>query len=113
MTPLPHVEPKQFDEVMAVNVTANYRLIRSLDPLLKASDAGRAVFVTSGLAQKRWAYWAAYSITKSALEAMVSIYAKECADSDGARQLLQPWSHAHRHARQGHARRRSADIADR
>lgn len=81
LMPLPHIDPKLFDDVMAVNVTANYRLIRSLDPLLKASDAGRAVFVTSGLAQKRWAYWAAYSVTKSALEAMVSVYAKECADS--------------------------------
>lgn len=81
LMPLPHVEPRQFDEIMAVNVTANYRLIRSFDPLLKASDAGRAVFVTSGLAQKRWAYWAGYSMTKSALEAMVSVYAKECAET--------------------------------
>ena len=52
LTPLPHLDPKVFDDVMAVNVTANFRLIRSLDPLLRASDAGRAVFVTSGLAQK-------------------------------------------------------------
>jgi NAD(P)-dependent dehydrogenase (short-subunit alcohol dehydrogenase family) len=81
LTPLPHLDPKLYDEVLAVNVTANYRLIRSLDPLLKASDAGRAVFVTSGLAQKRWAYWGAYAMTKAALEAMVSVYAKECADS--------------------------------
>jgi NAD(P)-dependent dehydrogenase (short-subunit alcohol dehydrogenase family) len=79
LTPLPHLDPKQFDEAVAVNLTANFRLIRSLDPLLRASDAGRAVFVTSGLAQKRWAYWGGYSITKSALEAMASVYAKECA----------------------------------
>lgn len=79
LTPMAHLEPKMFDQVMAVNVTANYRLIRSFDPLLRASDAGRAVFVTSGLAQKRWAYWGIYSVTKSALEAMVSVYAKECA----------------------------------
>lgn len=81
LTPLPHLDPKNFDEVIAVNVTANYRLIRSFDPLLKSSDAGRAIFVTSGVAQKRSAYWGAYAITKSALEAMVSVYAKECADS--------------------------------
>ena len=77
LTPLAHVEPKLWDEVMAVNVTANYRLIRSLDPLLRASDAGRAVFVTSGLANKCWAYWGPYSISKAALEAMVKTYAAE------------------------------------
>ena len=77
LTPIPHVDQKLWDDVMAVNVTANYRLIRSLDPLLKASDAGRAVFVTSGLAQKCWAYWGPYSISKAALEAMVKTYAAE------------------------------------
>ena len=79
LTPLAHLEPKVWDEVMAVNVTANYRLIRSLDPLLRASDAGRAVFVTSGLAQKCWPYWGPYSISKAALEAMVKTYAGEVA----------------------------------
>jgi NAD(P)-dependent dehydrogenase (short-subunit alcohol dehydrogenase family) len=77
LTPLPHLDPKVFDDVMAVNVTANYRLLRSLDPLLRASDAGRAVFVTSGLANKCWAYWGSYSISKAALEAMVKTYAAE------------------------------------
>ena len=77
LTPVAHIEPKLWDEVMAVNVTANYRLIRSLDPLLRASDAGRAVFVTSGLAHKCWAYWGPYSISKAALEAMVKTYAAE------------------------------------
>lgn len=81
LTPAPHMDPKMFDDVMAVNVTANYRLIRSMDPLLKASDAGRAMFVTSGLAQKCWPYWGAYSISKAALEAMVSTYAQECAET--------------------------------
>ncbi len=77
LTPLPHLDPKVFDDVMAVNVTANFRLLRSLDPLLRASDAGRAVFVTSGLAQKCWAYWGSYSMSKAALEAMVRTYALE------------------------------------
>jgi len=71
-------DPKVWDEVMAVNVTANYRLIRSMDPLLRQSDAGRAVFlVTSGLAHKCWAYWGPTSISKAALEAMVKTYAAE------------------------------------
>jgi NAD(P)-dependent dehydrogenase (short-subunit alcohol dehydrogenase family) len=77
LTPLPHLDPKVFDDVMAVNVAANFRLLRSLDPLLRASDAGRAVFVTSGLAQKCFAYWGAYSMSKAALEAMVKTYAAE------------------------------------
>ena len=79
LTPMAHVDQKMWDEVMAVNVTANYRLIRSLDPLLRASDAGRAVFVTSGLARKAWPYWGPYSISKAALEAMVKTYAGETA----------------------------------
>jgi NAD(P)-dependent dehydrogenase (short-subunit alcohol dehydrogenase family) len=78
LSPLGHVDPKVFDDVMAVNVTANWRLVRSLDPLLRASDAGRAVFVTSGLAQKCSPYWGPYSISKAALEAMVKTYAAEC-----------------------------------
>lgn len=77
LTPMAHVEPKVWDDVMAVNVTANYRLIRSLDPLLRQSDAGRTIFVSSGLAHKCWAYWGPYSISKAALEAMVKTYAAE------------------------------------
>jgi len=79
LTPMAHVDQKLWDDVMAVNVTANYRLIRSLDPLLRAAEAGRAVFVTSGLAQKCWPYWGPYSISKAALEAMAKTYAGEVA----------------------------------
>jgi NAD(P)-dependent dehydrogenase (short-subunit alcohol dehydrogenase family) len=81
LTPLAHLDPKVFDHAMAVNLTANYRLIRSFDPLLRASDAGRAVFVTSGLATKCWPYWGSYSIPKAALEAMMKTYAAECANT--------------------------------
>ena len=79
LTPLAHADQKMWDEVMAVNVTANWRLIRSLDPLLRASDAGRAVFVSSAAARKCLAYWGPYSISKAALEAMVKTYAAEIA----------------------------------
>jgi NAD(P)-dependent dehydrogenase (short-subunit alcohol dehydrogenase family) len=82
LTPMAHVDQKMWDEVMAVNVTANYRLIRSMDVLLRQSDAGRAVFVTSGLANKCWAYWGPYSISKAALEAMVKTYATEVATTN-------------------------------
>ncbi|MBH0239904.1 SDR family NAD(P)-dependent oxidoreductase [Methylobrevis albus] len=77
LSPLGHVDPRRFDEVMAVNVTANWRLIRSLDPLLRQSAAGRAVFMTSGAAHKCRAYWGPYAISKAALEAMVRTYAAE------------------------------------
>jgi NAD(P)-dependent dehydrogenase (short-subunit alcohol dehydrogenase family) len=77
LAPITHVDQPVWDEVMAVNVTANYRLLRSLDPLLRASDAGRAIFLTSGAAHKCKAYWGVYSITKAALEALVRTYAAE------------------------------------
>lgn len=78
LTPLSHMEPKDWDKTLAVNVTANYRLIRSLEPLLKRSNAGRAVFVTSGAAHKCKAYWGGYSVTKAALDAMMKTWAAEC-----------------------------------
>ncbi len=81
ITPLPHVDPKQWDDAMAVNVTANYRLLRSLDALLRASDAGRVVFISSGAAQRAELrpYWGPYAITKAALDVMVRTYAAETA----------------------------------
>lgn len=77
ITPLPHIKPADFESIMAVNLTANYRLIRSLDPLLRASDAGRVVAVTSSVAQSHKAYWGTYAISKAALEALANIYAQE------------------------------------
>ena len=62
---------------MATNLTATYRLIRSLDPLLRASDAGRAVFVSSSVARSHRAYWGAYAASKAGMEAFASCYAKE------------------------------------
>lgn len=79
ISPLGHVEPKAFDEVLAVNVTANWRLLRSLDPLLQRSDAGRVVLVTSGAAHKCTPYWGPYSISKAALQALALTYAGETA----------------------------------
>jgi NAD(P)-dependent dehydrogenase (short-subunit alcohol dehydrogenase family) len=78
LTPLAHMEPKTFQEVLEVNVTANWRLIRSLDPLLRQSDAGRVLFVTSGAARKHTPYWGAYAVSKAALESLALTYAAEC-----------------------------------
>ena len=77
LSPLGHIEPKTFDEVMAVNVTANWRLLRSMDPLLRASDAGRGIFITSGVARRVIPFWGAYAMSKAALDMMVGIYAAE------------------------------------
>jgi NAD(P)-dependent dehydrogenase (short-subunit alcohol dehydrogenase family) len=79
LAPIGHVEPDIFERVMAVNVTANWRLIRSLDPLLRQSDAGRAVFVTCGISRRIVPYWSAYAASKAALDMLVGTYAAECA----------------------------------
>jgi NAD(P)-dependent dehydrogenase (short-subunit alcohol dehydrogenase family) len=90
LTPLAHLEPKTFQEVLDVNVTANWRLIRSLDPLLRLSDAGRVVFVTSGAAKKHTAYWGAYAISKAALESLALTYAVECETTNIKVNLINP-----------------------
>ena len=76
-----HTTPKSWDDVIATNLTSNVRLIRSLDSLLRASEAGRAVFQTSGVATSRRAYWSAYAASKAGLEAFVQCYAKEAESS--------------------------------
>ncbi|MBK8906818.1 MAG: SDR family NAD(P)-dependent oxidoreductase [Rhodospirillales bacterium] len=76
MMPLAHIPPATWDHVIAVNLTANWRLIRSLDPLLRASDAGRVIFVSSGVSAGR-AYWGAYAVSKGALETLARTYAAE------------------------------------
>jgi NAD(P)-dependent dehydrogenase (short-subunit alcohol dehydrogenase family) len=82
LTPVAHVDPKVWDDAMAINVTANYRLIRSMDPLLRASAHGRVVFVTSGLSFKCLPFWGTYSIGKAALEALMKTYAAEVATTN-------------------------------
>lgn len=77
VTPLPQMKPAVFDDVFALNVTANFRLIRSLDPLLQESDAGRALFLTSGASRSQRPFVGPYAASKAALEAMVGSYAKE------------------------------------
>lgn len=90
LTPLGHIDPKTWDDVMAVNVTSNWRLIRSLDPLLRRSDAGRAIFVSSGAAHKCTAYWGVYSVSKAALEALARTYAAETATTPVRVMLVNP-----------------------
>lgn len=88
LTPLGHVDPNEWDKLIAVNLTANWRLIRSLDPLLRASDAGRAVFLTSGAVHKDRAYWGPYAVTKAGVEALARSYAAETAANTPVRVML-------------------------
>jgi len=90
LSPLAHVEPKAWDEVMAVNVTANFRLIRAFDPLLRAAPAGRAVFVSSGAAHLGRAYWGPYAVSKAALEVLARTYAAETLTTPVRVNLLYP-----------------------
>lgn len=90
LSPMAHYDPKLWDEVMAVNLTACQRLIRSLDPLLRQSDAGRAIFVTSGAAVGERPNWGAYAVSKVALEAMVRAYAAETRRTSLRVNLLNP-----------------------
>jgi len=90
LSPLGHVEAKAWDEVMAVNVTANWRLICAMDPLLKFSDAGRVVFVTSGVSSMALAYWGPYAVSKSALETLARTYAAETASTNVRVNVLTP-----------------------
>jgi NAD(P)-dependent dehydrogenase (short-subunit alcohol dehydrogenase family) len=90
ISPLAHVDPKEWDKVLAINVTANWRLIRSLDLLLRTSDAGRVVFITSGAAHRAAMkpYWGPYAISKAALEAMARTYAAETANTSNIKVML-------------------------
>jgi NAD(P)-dependent dehydrogenase (short-subunit alcohol dehydrogenase family) len=77
LTPIHQYDPDVWEEVIAVNLTANQRLVRSMDPLLRLSDAGRAIFVSSSAAHNFQPFWGAYAVSKAALDAMVRCYAAE------------------------------------
>src|SRR6201996_4320139 len=90
LTPVTQLDPKDFAELVEVNITANWRLIRSLDPLLRLSDAGRALFVSSAAARKHMPFWGGYAMSKAALEMLALTYAAECASTNVKVNLLDP-----------------------
>ena len=77
ISPIGHVEAKVFEKVMLLNVTSTWRLIRSVDPLLRRSDAGRALLLSSGAASNPRAFWAPYAASKAAVEALARSWADE------------------------------------
>ena len=90
LSPVPHIKPDEFDKVMSVNVTANFRLLRSLDLLLRQSEAGRAVFVSSSAAKSAKAFWGLYAASKAALDALVKSYAGELGETGVKANILYP-----------------------
>jgi NAD(P)-dependent dehydrogenase (short-subunit alcohol dehydrogenase family) len=89
-SPLGHIDPGIWAEVIDLNLTANWRLIRAMDPLLRAARDGRAIFVTSGIARHPSAYWGPYAVSKAALESLVKIYAGEIAKTRVRANLIDP-----------------------
>ena len=90
LSPLPHISEDAWNNVLAINLTANWRLIRTLDPLLRHAEAGRAAFVSSGAAAAKNAYWGPYAVSKAGLEALVKTYAHEIANTTVCANLINP-----------------------
>jgi NAD(P)-dependent dehydrogenase (short-subunit alcohol dehydrogenase family) len=90
LSPVAHIKPDDFDKVLAVNVTANYRLVRSLDMLLRQSEAGRAVFVSSDSGRSARPFWGLYAASKAALDALVKSYAGEIATTRARANVFYP-----------------------
>lgn len=85
LTPVPHTDLKEWDLVVALNLTSNFRLIRAFDPLLRASEAGRLLTLTSTVASEPRAYWGAYAATKAALDNLVQTYGQEIGNTTPVR----------------------------
>jgi NAD(P)-dependent dehydrogenase (short-subunit alcohol dehydrogenase family) len=90
LTPVSHLDLPHWDRVVAVNLTASYRIIRSFEPLLRASDRPRAIFLTSGRAVRPKAFWGVYGATKAALENLVRTWADELEQTNIRAVLLDP-----------------------
>jgi NAD(P)-dependent dehydrogenase (short-subunit alcohol dehydrogenase family) len=90
LTPVGHITDREWVETIEIDLTANFRLIRTLDPLLRRSDAGRALFLTSRAASRPRAYWAAYAAAKAGLDALVYSYADEVASTSVRVNLVNP-----------------------
>jgi NAD(P)-dependent dehydrogenase (short-subunit alcohol dehydrogenase family) len=89
-SPLGHIDPKLWGEIIDLNLTANWRLIRAMDPLLRAAPQGRAIFVTSGIARNPRAYWGPYAVSKAGLEVLVRTYAAEIEKTNVRANLIGP-----------------------
>lgn len=90
LSPVSHIDVKTWERAIQVNLTSSYRLIRSFEPLLRAADAGRAIFLTSRRAHAHGAFWGHYAASKAGLEALVNCWADEIEDTAIRTCLLDP-----------------------
>ena len=90
LAPVGHIEPAEWQRIIDINLTANWRLLRSLDPLLRQSEAGRAIFVSSSVGSQARPFWGTYSVSKAALEMLVKIYAEEIKQTKIRANLIDP-----------------------
>lgn len=90
LTPISHMDEQIWDDVIATNLTAVFRMIHHLDPLFRQSDAGRAVLVTSGAASGRMPYWSAYAASKAGLDALGKSWAAELINTPHRVNMLSP-----------------------
>lgn len=90
LTPVAHIDPKSWDQTLSANLTAVYRLIRAFEPLLRKSEAGRAIFLTSGRAVRPKAFWGAYAATKAGMDALVRCWADEIESTPVRAVILDP-----------------------
>ena len=90
LAPVGHIEPAEWQRVIDLNLTANWRLLRSLDPLLRQSEAGRAIFVSSSVGSQARPFWGTYSVSRAALEMLVRIYAEEIKQTKIRANIIDP-----------------------
>ncbi|WP_068879001.1 SDR family NAD(P)-dependent oxidoreductase [Phenylobacterium sp. CCH12-B4] len=90
LTPVAHIEPKHWDRVVSVNLTGTYRLIRSVEPLLRTSEQPRAIFLTTGRVARPKAFWGVYGATKAGMEHIVRTWADELEQTSIRAVLLDP-----------------------
>ncbi len=90
LRPVLHIPPPVWDKIVATNITATYRLIRAMEPALRASGAGRAIFLTAEQAARPTAFWGAFAVSKAALEALVRAWADEVDNTPIRAVLLDP-----------------------
>ena len=111
ISPIGHVEARTFEKVMTINVVSTWRLIRSVDPLLRKSDAGRAIILSSNAAHSARAFWAPYAASKAAVEDAGALLGRRDAQHGAARQCLRSGPDPHGHAGTSGTRRRSEYVA--
>lgn len=90
LSPLGHIRPHDWDRMIEIGLTANWRLVRAFDPLLRRSPSGRAIFVSSGVGHRPRAYWGAYSVAKAGLEMLARVYAAEVLKTTVRVNLIDP-----------------------